>query len=45
MLDGLKAKVRALLKWRWRSSITGRYVTKEFAETHPDTTQREKVQP
>lgn len=26
---------------RWRSSITGRFVSKEFAEANPDTTQKE----
>lgn len=27
--------------YRWRSAITGRYVTKAYAEQHPDTTIRE----
>lgn len=29
-------------KWRWRSSITGRWVSKTYAEKNPRTTQREK---
>ncbi len=28
---------------RWRSSVTGRFVSKAFAEKHPDTTVGEKV--
>lgn len=36
-----------LKKWwyRFRSAITGLFVTKEFAEKNPDTTVREKVKP
>lgn len=30
--------VRALKRF-WRSSITGRFVTREYAESHKDTTQ------
>lgn len=29
----------------YRSSVSGEYVTKEFAEAHPDTTQKEVVEP
>lgn len=30
------------MKYRYRSAITGRYVTKEYAEANPDTTVGEK---
>ena len=40
MLDRLKSAVRKL--WRYRSSITGKWVSKAFADANPDTTQREK---
>lgn len=29
--------------YRYRSSITGRYVSKEYAADNPDTTVRERV--
>lgn len=28
----------------WRSSITGKFVTKAFAKAHPETTQEETVE-
>lgn len=38
----LSKAIRALKKKRWlyRSSVTGRYVTKAFAEANPGTTYR-----
>ena len=30
-------------KYRYRSAITGHYVTKEFAEENPDTTVKEEI--
>lgn len=27
----------------WRSSITGRFVSRAYAEQHPDTTQKERI--
>lgn len=27
----------------WRSAITGRFVSREYAEAHPETTTKEKV--
>lgn len=30
------------LWYRFRSSITGKFVSKDYADKHPDTTQREK---
>jgi hypothetical protein len=43
MLDGLREKIKSMLRWRWRSSETGRFVTKDYAEKHPATTQRERA--
>lgn len=37
ILDGLKRR------FIYRSSVTGRFVTKSFAEGNPDTTQKEEV--
>lgn len=31
------------MKYRYRSSITGRYVSKAYAEANPDTTQKERT--
>jgi len=45
---GLIAKaaraVGRLLHWRYRSSITGKFVPRNYAESHPDTTQRERAE-
>lgn len=30
-------------RYRYRDAKTGRYVTREYAEAHPDTTVRERV--
>lgn len=30
-------------KYRYRSAITGRYVTKDYAQENPETTVREEV--
>lgn len=43
MLGKLKAAVKRLFFWRYRSSVTGEYVTREYAERNPDTTQRERI--
>lgn len=32
-----------MAKYRYRSSETGRFVSREFAETNPSTTQRERI--
>lgn len=32
-----------IILYRYRSAITGKYVSKAYAEKHPDTTIREKV--
>lgn len=39
MLSNLLKHARRI----WRSSITGKFVSKAFAEEHPDTTTKEKV--
>ncbi len=38
--------IRTIKKWlrKWRSAITGRYVTEEYAEANPSTTIEEKEQ-
>lgn len=35
-------KLARALKRLWRSSITGRFVSRAFAENNPDTTQEER---
>jgi hypothetical protein len=39
MIRKLLRAVRRL----WRSSVTGRFVSRDFAEAHPDTTQQETL--
>jgi hypothetical protein len=34
------AAIRKFIR-RWRDSITGRFVSRDYAEKHPDTTQSE----
>lgn len=41
MIEQLIRAVRRTVN-RWRSSITGRFVTKDYAEANPDTTQKER---
>jgi len=48
MLDEMLGKVvdkfaRRKRVYRWRSSITGKWVSKAFAELNPDTTTREQA--
>ena len=33
------------MKYRYRSAVTGRWVTKEYADANPDTTVRVSVKP
>lgn len=40
MIGKLKRLLKAI--WRWRSSITGKFVSKSYAEKHPDTTEKER---
>lgn len=40
MFEKLK---RLLRRFKWRSSVTGRYVTEEYAKEHPAETVRERV--
>jgi hypothetical protein len=35
--------VKKLVRWLWRSSITGRFVSRKYAEKHGDTTVKERV--
>lgn len=41
MLEKLKRLAKRV--WRFRSSVTGRYVTKAYAKAHPKETEREKA--
>lgn len=34
--------IRTIIRWLWRSARTGRFVTKDYADHHQDTTTREK---
>ena len=43
MLGKIGRALKKLVSWRYRSSVTGKFVKREFAEAHPDTTQREKI--
>lgn len=35
--------VKRLIRWIYRSSITGKFVTRKYAEKHPDITVRERL--
>lgn len=43
MIGKLVERVRKGPKYRYRSSITGEYVSRLYALLHPNTTQRERV--
>ena len=34
--------IKRLVRWVYRSAITGRFVSKEYAERNPETTVRER---
>lgn len=34
--------IKKLARWLWRSAITGKFVSKDYADAHKDTTVREK---
>ncbi len=36
--------IKRLWRWVWRSSQTGRFVPRSYAEAHPDVTQKERVE-
>lgn len=40
MLEKLK---RLLRRFKWRSSVTGRYVTEQYAKEHPAETVKERA--
>jgi hypothetical protein len=35
-------KLLKAVRWLWRSSITGRFVSRKYAEKHGDTTVKER---
>ena len=39
MLNALKK----LFRWVYRSAVTGKFVSEEYAKEHPDTTTKERV--
>lgn len=43
MIRKLLAALRRKPQWRYRSSVTGRMVSKAYAEANPATTVRERV--
>jgi hypothetical protein len=32
-----------LIRWLWRSAVTGRFITRSEAKAHPDTSVRERL--
>jgi len=36
--------LKKLFRWVYRSAVTGKFVSKEYAEAHPDSTVKEKVE-
>jgi hypothetical protein len=43
MIKAIIERIRKGPRFRYRSSITGEYVSRLYALLHPDTTQRERV--
>lgn len=37
IVDAFRRRVK---RWLYRSSVTGRFVSRDYAEAHPDTTYR-----
>lgn len=35
--------IRKFIRWLWRSAITGRFISKEEAEAHPETSVKERL--
>lgn len=35
--------IKKFARWVWRSSISGKFVTDDYAKDHPDTTTKEQV--
>jgi hypothetical protein len=36
-------RIRQFIRWLFRSAISGRFVSKRYADDNPDTTTRERV--
>jgi hypothetical protein len=32
-----------LIRWLWRSAVTGRFISRKEAEAHPETSTKERV--
>jgi hypothetical protein len=35
--------IRCLIRWLYRSAVSGRFISREEAEAHPESSVREKV--
>jgi hypothetical protein len=35
--------IRRLIRWLWRSAVTGRFISRKEAEAHPETSTKERV--
>lgn len=35
--------IRRVIRWLWRSAITGRFISRREAEAHPETSTKERV--
>lgn len=40
----LRRLLEAIRRFRYRSSMTGRFVSREYAEKHPDVTEKERME-
>lgn len=35
--------LRKLIRWLWRSAVTGRFISRKEAEAHPESSVRERM--
>jgi hypothetical protein len=35
--------LKRIIRWVYRSAVTGKFVSKKYAQDHPDTTTRERL--
>lgn len=40
----LRRLLETIRRFRYRSSMTGRFVSREYAEKHPDVTEKERME-
>lgn len=41
----VRDRLRPWRRYRWRDAVTGAFVSKAYADSHPETTVRERVAP